>query len=190
MMRISTAGVLAILLTAITAVHAQQPTPAAPKPALVPLDVEVVLSRFQGERKIGSIPYTLNVNANGAQTSMNMGTEVPVPSTLMQAAKDGQPASPLRSYNYRPIGTAITLRANSASEGGFEVQLTVEDSSVFSPDAKQQLIPMMPDVPAFRNFKGVNTLLLRDGQTRQYTVATDRVTGEVLKVDVTLKVLK
>jgi predicted small secreted protein len=49
---------------------------------------------------------------------------------------------------------------------------------------------MITDAPAFRSFKGVNTVLLKDGQTRQYTVATDRVTGEVLKVDVTLKVLK
>jgi hypothetical protein len=157
---------------------------------MLPLEVEVVLSRYQGDRKISSIPYTLNVNANGAQTSLNMGAEVPVPSTLVQPAKDGQPASPIRSYNYRPIGTSITLRANSIPEGGFEVQLNVEDSSVFSPDPRQQTIPMMADVPAFRNFKAVNTLLLKDGQTRQYTVAADRVTGEILKVDVTLKVLK
>ena len=69
-------------------------------------------------------------------------------------------------------------------------RLGVEDSSVFTPDARQQAMPMAPDVPAFRSFKGTNSLLLKDGQTRQYTVATDRVTGEVLKVDVSLKVLK
>jgi hypothetical protein len=35
-----------------------------------------------------------------------------------------------------------------------------------------------------------NNLVLRDGQTRQFTAATDRVTGEVVKVDVTLRVVK
>ena len=30
----------------------------------------------------------------------------------------------------------------------------------------------------------------RDGQTRQFTAAADRITGEVVKVDVTLKVAK
>ena len=82
----------------------------------------------------------------------------------------------------------VSLEAELERE--FEVQVNIEDSSVFSPDAKRQNVPMMPDVPAFRNCKGVNTLLLKDGQTRQYTVATDRVTGEVLKVDVTLRVLR
>lgn len=182
-------GVLALLLVAPMPARGQQP-PASPKAAMIPLDIEIVVSRYQGDRKISSIPYTLNVNANGAQTSLNMGTEVAVPSTLVQPAKDGQPANAIRSYNYRQIGTVITLRANSAAEGGFEVQLNVEDSSVYSPDARQQTVPMMPDVPAFRSFKTVNTLLMKDGQTRQYTVAADRVSGEILKLDVTLKVLK
>ena len=33
-------------------------------------------------------------------------------------------------------------------------------------------------------------MLLRDGQTMQYASATDSVTGEVVKIDVTLNVLK
>jgi hypothetical protein len=169
-------------------VRAQQQAP-SPKAAMMPLEVEVVLSRYQGDKKIGSIPYTLNVNANGSQTTLNMGTEVPVPTTIIQGGQNGQ-SNPVRSYNYRPIGTNIQLRASTVEGGLFELQITVEDSSVFSPDARQQNVPMMPDVPAFRSFKGVNALLLKDGQTRQYTVATDRVTGEVLKVDVSLKVLK
>jgi len=35
-----------------------------------------------------------------------------------------------------------------------------------------------------------NTLLLRDGQSSQLTSAADKVTGEILKVDVTLTVVK
>jgi len=182
--------VVAALVTGVS-VHGQQQPPAAPKPAMVPLEVEVVLSRYQGDKKVSSIPYTLNVNANGDRTTLSMGTEVPVPSTTFTpVTQNGQAAAPLRSYNYRNVGVNMDLRASSADDSLFQLQLVVEDSSVFSPDARQQSVPMMPDVPAFRSFKGVNSLLLKDGQTRQYTVATDRVTGEVLKVDVSLKVLK
>jgi hypothetical protein len=41
-----------------------------------------------------------------------------------------------------------------------------------------------------RTFNTEATLYLRDGQTAQYAMATDPVTGEVLKVDVTLTVIK
>ena len=48
----------------------------------------------------------------------------------------------------------------------------------------------MPDVPSFRNFNSAFTALLRDGQTMQYTSATDPVSGEVMKIDVTAAVMK
>jgi hypothetical protein len=35
-----------------------------------------------------------------------------------------------------------------------------------------------------------NTLLLKDGQSAQLTSAADKISGEVLKVDVTLTVVK
>ena len=46
-----------------------------------------------------------------------------------------------------------------------------------------------PGVPVFRSFESSNTLVLRDGQSRQYTAAADRVTGESIRVDVALTVL-
>ena len=45
-------------------------------------------------------------------------------------------------------------------------------------------------IPAFRNFTSNFNILLKDGQTAQYASATDPVSGETLKVDVTLNVLK
>jgi hypothetical protein len=41
-----------------------------------------------------------------------------------------------------------------------------------------------------RNFNSSFTLLLRDGQTAQVSSATDPISGEVLKVVVTLNVVK
>ena len=45
-------------------------------------------------------------------------------------------------------------------------------------------------MPAFRNFTSNFNILLKDGQTAQYASATDPVSGETLKVDVTINVLK
>ena len=46
-------------------------------------------------------------------------------------------------------------------------------------------------LPVISTFQGEQQrCVLRDGQTRQFTAAADRITGEVVKVDVTLKVAK
>jgi hypothetical protein len=48
----------------------------------------------------------------------------------------------------------------------------------------------MQGIPAFRSFTSSFNLLLKDGQTAQHTAATDPISGEVIRVDVTLNVLK
>jgi hypothetical protein len=44
--------------------------------------------------------------------------------------------------------------------------------------------------PVFPTFSVTNTLVLKDGETGQLTVAADPITGEVLRVDVTLTLVK
>ena len=48
----------------------------------------------------------------------------------------------------------------------------------------------VPQLPALRSFRFTNSLVLKDGQTAQFTTAVDKVTGVVTKVDVTLTVVK
>ncbi|HTM03224.1 MAG TPA: hypothetical protein VL173_06970 [Vicinamibacterales bacterium] len=183
---------LTLVASSGSVVHAQ--APAAPEPALVPLEVQIVLSRYQGDQKVSSLPYTLMVNANGdTATTMNMASKVPVVTTAFGPASgaNGQPPTVTQSYTYQNIGTNISLRANSVNEGGFTLRVTIDDSSVASLDTKQKTQNQaVSDLPVIRGFKVENTLLLKDGQSRQFTAATDRVTGDVTKVDVTLKVLK
>jgi hypothetical protein len=165
---------------------AQEPAPKAePKPAaLVPLEVEVVITRYEGTKKISSLPYVLAVNANGQVVQLNMGTQVAVPSTAFSPNPNAKEPPPLVSYSYKDVGTKISAGARSI-DNGFDLNLNIDDSSVFTSPT-----PGGGQMPAFRNFSTRNTLLLRDGQTREYTAATDRVSGEVVKVAVTLKVVK
>ena len=65
------------------------------------------------------------------------------------------------------------------------LSISVEERSVV-----QQPQTAAGGVPVIRNFEAQNSLVLRDGQTRQFTAASDRVTGEIIKIDVTLKVVK
>jgi hypothetical protein len=152
---------------------------------LIPVDVEVVISRYQGDKRISSLPYSLAVNAgqNVSPTRLRMGANVPVPAFT---AGDGKPA-PLVSYNYQNVGTDIDCTARPLGDGRFVVSVGVEERSVVQqPNGSTNA----GGAPVIRNFEAQNSLVLRDGQTRQFTAAADRVTGEVVKVDVTLKVAK
>lgn len=158
----------------------------APAPAGTPVSVKVqlVLSRYEGEKKVSSMPYILQLTANeAAMTNLRMGTDVPV------ASGPGE-----SSYNYRPVGTNIDCRAETVGDGTYKLHVTVNDSSVRFPERQKPeaggVATGAGAAPAFRSFTAKFVLLIRDGQTAQYTSATDPASGEVLKVDATLNVLK
>ncbi len=138
-----------------------------------------VIARYQGNSRVSSLPDSLAVNANGGGARLRMGSRVPVAMTV-------GPQSAPTTYNYESVGTNIDCTARTADDGRFELMITIEDSSVYP----QEVTPQVGGRPSFRSFSSTNTLLLRDGQTRQFTAATDRVNGEVVKVDVTLEIVK
>src|SRR5687767_1655843 len=57
---------------------AQPEKPAPPRPPQVPLKIQLVLSRYQGEKKLSSVPYLLWVTSNDQRTSLRMGVKIPV----------------------------------------------------------------------------------------------------------------
>ena len=192
-------GVLAAFaVTSAVAQEAAKPLPApqekpAAAPGLqVPLNVQLVLSRYQGDKKIASTPYMLGVLSNSQRTSLRVGTQVPVVTTVFGTKTEGGAASvPQQSYTYRDVGTNIDCGAQAQGSGQFALNVTVEDSSIQldrSQGADQKLA--LRDVPAFRSFRVTFSTVLRDGQSMQYASATDPVSGEVLRVDVTLTLAK
>jgi hypothetical protein len=164
----------------------------ARRDAVVPVDVEVVISRYQGDKKVSSLPYALTVNAARHdvrvqhKTILKMGGEVPMPIMAPQLGPDGQPKGGGGLVQYRNIGTQIDCAARPLDDGRFELFISVEDTAIAPQAGDTQ--PGMP--PALRKFASSNTIVLRDGQTRQFTAAADRITGEVVRVDVTLRVAK
>jgi Bacterial type II and III secretion system protein len=199
--------VLTACLTTVFALGAgaQEPSPPAPpaspepapvvapdsaKRALVPLEVRVVISRYQGEKKVSSMPYVLAVNANSGNSQLNMGAEVPIPMMASTgSSEEGAKVAPVTSFNYQTIGTSIDCVASTVDEGRYELTVAVDESSVLA-EAGGREVSSVKGVPVLRKFRSRNRLLLRDGQTRQYTAATDRVNGETVRIDVTLNVVK
>jgi hypothetical protein len=171
--RFALAGLL--ILAAASGAMAQNP----PKP-LVPLKVQVVIARYEGDKKVSSMPYTMSVTANNARVSLRMGSQIPVPTTSYQGAGN---STPVTSYNYHNVGTNIDCSATTTDDGRYSVFVGIEDSSVVERRANDA-------IPTLRNFSTQNTVVLRDGQTMQFTAAADKTTGEVVKVDVTLTVEK
>jgi Flp pilus assembly secretin CpaC len=174
-----------ILLTVFlgTAVVGAQEKADKPHRTPTPLKLQVTLARYQGEKKVSSSPYTLSLSADDRPVRMRMGTQIPI------QVKDtpGQVV-------YKDVGNNIDCSAETLADGRFKLACTFEQSSVYAADVDRKSAGVadvsLGSVPLFRMFRSDVTLFLRDGQSGQYTAATDPVSGEVLRVDVSLDVLK
>ena len=187
---------LAIALAAPFAAAQEKEKPAAaPKassnapPTAMPLKVQIVIARYQGEKKISSMPYTLTMNANN-RANLRMGTKIPVmmvSSVGDVKAPDGKPIPQVGPIQYQDVGTNIDCGSTVLDDGRILLGITVEDTSVYP---EEQIPGGTKGNPAFRSFRATNSMVLRNGETGQFTTATDKVTGESVKVDVTLTVMK
>jgi hypothetical protein len=159
----------------------------------IPLQIQVVVSRFQAEKKVSSLPYVISVNANDRETSrLRMGARVPVPamSGLQRLADTVTGVPAVAPVTYEEIGTNIDCQARTyGGAGQFELVISIEDKSLYQ-NVKDSTAAGVGDLPVIRSFQSSNTLLMKDGQSRQFTAATDRVSGEVIRVEVTLTVVK
>jgi hypothetical protein len=188
----------ALLLLGVSPARAQDKAAAeTPAPEVVtPLKLQIVLSEYEGTNKVSSIPYTIPITASkkysSEWSSMRIGIRVPAATT---SSKTGE-----NSFSYIDVGTNIDARVNPANDARYDVGLRIERSSLYvafkdkegNVQGKEWAAGERPpgDEPMIREFRGNINLLLRDGQGSEATVATDPVTGHVLKIEVLLTVLK
>lgn len=163
----------------------------------IPLKIDVVLSRWQAEKKLSSLPFALYMVApppgsNWANQSVRMGVDVPV-GTVSRTSTSGQTAGSSTTTtgpDYRNVGTSIDGRASQPDDGRFSIFVSVQDTSIFTNDGSSSPQIRVADPMAFRTFTMNNVLTMRDGQTLPFAMASDKITGDIIKVDVTLTVLK
>jgi hypothetical protein len=160
--------------------------------ASTPVKIQIVFTEFEGDKKVKSLPYTLYANAADAPflepgwVKMRIGTRVPV--------YVGN-----NSMQYLDVGTNIDARSAYTSESRLLLQLSLERSWVegdvpvpmTKSDVAQSETPSGHfREPIIRTFRSDLDMKLREGQTAESTIATDPVSGKVLKVEVSFTILK
>ena len=178
-------ALLALALTAV-ATGAQEKAEKAegPRKPGTPLKVQVVFSRYQGEKKVSSMPYTLTVNADARPTVMRVGIQVPI--LVFLGSDKGT------TVVFKDVGNNLDCSAEGLPDGRFVLAFSLEQGSVYVDDVttKSAREAAAFHAPVLRNFRSQTNVTLRDGQSVEYIAATDPVSGETLKIDVTLHVVK
>jgi hypothetical protein len=148
---------------------------------VTPLKIQVLLTEFDGAKKVKSLPYVSYVTASADHayefTKIRLGTKVPV-----YTGKES-------GMQYIDVGTNIDCRARHAEGDAYRLSVVVERSWVDGASDLSGTAGQLPE-PIIRQFKNEMEVTLRDGQTSEPTVATDSMTGKVMKIEVSLSVLK
>ena len=183
MMRTRFMALAVLVLLGSGSAPAQEKSPAA-APTEVPVKVQIVLSEFNGTQKISSLPYSLNMLATGPRDRhfvyLRLGVRVPISTSSNQ-------------ITYQDVGTNIDGAATLNGNDEYRLDFTVDRSSVTVPDKGTDWKPgqsYSTTAPLIRSFRDDFKVIVKNGQTIEGTSAVDPVTGHVLKVDVTLTVLK
>jgi hypothetical protein len=189
--QIAVAALLIAVLASPARAQDQKPAPPAkPASGMTPatLKVQLVLSRYQGEKRVSSQPYTLVVavddrNRFSGRATLRIGSQVPISTMSRQSGDANAPLVP--TVQYRDVGTSIECAVSAREDGLYKIDLTIEESSLEATAGGASSTP-----PSFRAFRVSDSVLLRHGQSTQSSTATDKVGGEVWRVDVTLTVVR
>lgn len=151
---------------------------------LVPLEVIVTISRHKDDKELSRMPYAMAVTANQNQgTSLRMGLDVPTVTTVIGAPSGSAPVA-----SYQPVGVRMDCYARSEGSG-FLLRVSVDSDSLHS-GSDIASGTATPNSPIIRHVTTANTVLLSDGESREFTAATDPVSGEVVRISVSLRVVK
>ena len=178
---------LAVLIAAIVVPVAAQDPPvplpatgqnrpnAAPSPEQ-PLQVQIVIARYLNDKRVSSLPFSLSMStAGGSKANVRMGGNVAVPSTVFTPQGD----------TFQNVGTNIDVFSVGSNAGRIGLNVTISETTLKPADPGSQV-----NVPSTNSYQSSNTVFVKDGETAQFTAATDRLSGEVVRIEVTAKVVK
>lgn len=214
MIRIRTSPVLGILAAGLAfsvVVAAQEPPrpsqapapPGSPAPSAaaaaasmgVPVKIDWLLTRWQGDKKTASEPYTMLAITGGGNASLRLGVQVPVAQQAFATPPDDGPrltsTGPIPvSVSYQSVGTNIIVSRLATIDGGrYWLNLMFEESFVYGLPASSQ--PMLKTgTPAIGTYRVDQGVIVADGRPTLVNTALDRVSGETTKLEVTVTALK
>ena len=173
------AAILMALLLMPAVNHAQEQAKASNDQSISHVRIDLLLTEYDAQKKISSLPYTIYAESSPQQHraqagKLRMGVRVPVDVT------------------YVDVGTNIDCNAWTLGEGSYDVSISVNRSSIYAPSQGENEGEQIHagGRMVIRNFSTDFDLKLHDGETTDGTSATDPLNGHILKISVTLHVIK
>jgi len=177
---------LLMLAFACSARGQEKPKSAENAKPSTPVKVQVVLTEYDGEKKIANLPYSFLMYSEPNQAPYTnfsrVGVRVPVPAI----GKDGQ-------SEFVDVGSSIDCGVKTEEDGRFTVRLSFERSSLYfqgPSDEKGTIRTTSAGQPYLPHIRSSSLVLLKDGQTLEALVAADPMNGHVFHLNVTLNVQK
>ena len=150
------------------------------------LRVQVVFTEYEGDKKLKSLPYSFLVTTHTRdawpEAKIRVGSRVPV----YTGGEHG-------SVTYIDVGTNIDCRAEAVAEGQYRVYLNLERSWVEGDvlvAVEKANPPQAFHEPVVRQYRTELSPVLKDGQSVETSLATDPLSGKVVKLEVSISPVK
>lgn len=146
------------------------------------LRLDVVMTRSQGDSVVARLPYSMLLTAGGKNARVYGGIQLPI-----VVRHEGS-----NTMMFKNAGGSVSARAWSLEDGRFRVDLSTELGGVYptNGDAPAAEAEGEPAAPVLRSFSTNAVITLRDGQSAVFSDSADPITGETVKTEVTLHVVK
>lgn len=158
-----------------------------PQERVVPLMVSVVLTRHpqaKPETVTARLPFEVGLTA-GNRATLHVKGDVPVPAPMVVSG-DGKTTA-VSSYNFRSVGTSLTIDATDVGDGRYRLQLAIDDSQLVPVSVSESAAPGLPRALA-QSFQASTSVVMGHGDRVQHSLATDKITGEQIRIEIGLKV--
>jgi hypothetical protein len=155
--------------------------PGKVRPGSGPIEVRFVISRYQAEKKLSSVPYALSCPVGETEPArVRVGVDVPLFTKINDVPQ----------VIFKTVGTGVDCMASEIEPGLYRLALNADQTSIYVPKGEPGAwsVPegWLGQHPWARSLRASFVAALREGETAQQTTATDPLTGEVVKIDVTL----
>jgi hypothetical protein len=151
----------------------------------IPVKVQLTFIELDGDKKISSMPYSFiaiatDPDARTENTSIRNGVRIPVATESKE-----------QKINYMDVGSNVDCQVYTDDDVHFRLGLNFERSALYSGSGEEKKdASHLEGAPLIRSFRAYEHFILRDGQTSESVLSTDPFTGHVLRVSVTINVIK
>jgi hypothetical protein len=181
--------VICYLTTLVPIGRAQEkPVSSEKAKASVPIKIQLMLTEYDGEKKVASLPYSILLGADpsGGHVAYSSFTRIGVRVPIPGAGKEGQ-------TNFADVGSNIDCGVQAEEEGRFSVRLNFERSSLYFQgrgEEKGTIRTVEGGQPYIPTLRAQSLVSVREGQNVEVLTATDPLNGHVFRINLTLNVQK